>query len=180
MSGLMTNRWIGPISIVFGAICLLVSLISFNIAIGQLDDALTTAATYTEQVGVTDVMGLGGMIFWIVFVGAGLVAVGVGGYAQFMQVSKGGWIDVFISVIMGAISIVMVLVLYNITQSQLHTAWTTVNATVNVASFSGLLDIIGIFGIVTWAIMVLSAVSGVFGGIFGIVQRIRGKSAFGM
>jgi hypothetical protein len=176
MGGLSNNRWIGPISIVFGSICLLVSLISFNIAIGQLDDAVTAAATYTEQVGVVDIMGVSGLIFWIVFVGAGLVAVGVGGVAQFMQVKGGGWMDIFMSVIMGAVSIVMVLVLYNLTQTFLHTAYTTVNATVNKLKFAGLLDIIGIFGIVTWSIMVLSSVSGVFGAVFGIVQKFKGGS----
>ena len=70
----------GPFGlIIYGVIGIVVSLVMFTVAVGQLDTAITTAgATVNTMAGLTSIMGIYGIIFWIVISGAALALLGFG------------------------------------------------------------------------------------------------------
>src|SRR4030042_1385475 len=123
----------GLVSQVIGGAFIMFALILFGIGIGQLDTAYTAAGTYTEQVGLTDIMGVWGMIIFLVFVGAGLTVVAGGAVYNFVKTIKGGWMEAFLSFAMGAVGLVIALILNTITQGSLHDAYVTANAPTNIA-----------------------------------------------
>lgn len=169
------GQWMGFLAIVMGAVAMLVCLIMFNIGIGALDDAFTAAATYTEQTGLTDVMGIWGMIIFIIFMAAGIAALTGGSVVQWKKATTGGWMDVFMIAIMGGVTLVIALILNGSIQSALHTAYVTANATVNKAKFSGLLDIMQIWGMVIFLALMAAGISQIAGAAYGSYKHLTGK-----
>ena len=164
----------GMVSQVIGGAFILFALVLFGIGIDQLDTAYTAAATYTEQVGLTDIMGIWGMILFLVFVGAGITVIAGGAAYSFMKTIRGGWMDAFMSFAMGAVGLIIALILNTITQAQLHSAYVTANATTNLTSFAGMLSIMTIFGMLIFLTLIGSGVSGVVAAGWGAVRQIRG------
>ena len=150
------------------------ALILFAIGIDQLDTAYTAAAAYTEQVGLTDIMGIWGMILFLVFVGAGISVIAGGAVFNFVKTIRGGWMEAFMSFAMGAVGLIIALILNTISQAQLHTAYVAANATTNLASFSGMLSIMTIFGMLIFLTLIGSGVSGVVAAGWGAVRQVRG------
>lgn len=167
------KTWGGTLLTIFGTISMVICLVMFNIAIGALDDQLTTAATYTEMTSLTDVMGIFGMVIFILFMSLGLSSLVGGTYVNIKKALGGDWLSIAMSGISGGITIVIATVMNGIILAQLHTAYTTVNATVNKASLVGLLDIIGIWGIVIFVALMLSAGSQIVGSGVGAFKRVK-------
>jgi len=170
-----SNQWMGFLAIVMGTVAMLVCLIMFNIGIGSLDDAYTAAAAYTEQVGLTDVMGIWGLVIFIVFVAAGIAAMTGGAVIQWKKASGGGWMDVFMVAIMGGVTLVIALLMNGTIQGSLHTAYVTANATVNKAAFSGLLEVMTIWGMVIFLALMGSGISQLAGAAYGSYKHLTGK-----
>ena len=164
----------GLIGTIFGAVALLIALITFGIAIGQLDAAYTAAATYEDQVGLTDVMGIWGMVLFIIFMAVGLGSIAGSAAMQWVKIARGGWMEVFMGVIMGTVGVVVALILNTLILAQLHTAQVTVNATTNVASFSGLVSIMTIWGMVIFLVLISAGVSSLVAAGFGTYKKLRG------
>jgi len=167
------GNFAGLLGTIFGAIAILICLIGFGIAIDQLDTAYTSAATY-DQVGLTDVMGIWGMVLFVIFMSVGLAAVAGSAVLQWFRVSKGGWLEVFMAIIMGVVGIVIALILNTLVQAQLYAAQVTVNATTNVASFSGLVSIMTIWGMVIFLVLIGSGVSSLVAAGFGSYKQLKG------
>lgn len=174
-SSVMASRWSGFLAIVMGAVALLICLIGFNIGIGSLDTAYTAAAAYTEQVGLTDVMGIWGLVIFIIFMAAGIAALTGGSVIQWKKATTGGWMDVFMVAIMGTVTLVISLILNGTIQTALHTAYVTANATVNKASFTGLLDIMKIWGMVIFLALMGAGVSQLAAAAYGTYKHLAGK-----
>lgn len=168
------NQWMGFMVTVFGGVLLLISLIMFGIAIAQLDTSITSAGTYTEQVGVTSIMGIFGLVVFLVLTGSGLAAVTGGSVMTWKRTVGGGWMDVFLAFIMGTVSLVISLIVFGITQNQLHTAYVAANATVNKASFTGLLSIMGIFGVVFFLAYIGTGLSAIAAAGYGGYKNLKG------
>ena len=67
--------------IIFGVIAIIVSLVMFTVAVEQLDTVISTAdSTANEMAGLVDIMGVYGILFWVVISGAGLMMLGFGTY----------------------------------------------------------------------------------------------------
>lgn len=173
--GVMGSRWGGFLAIVMGCVAVLICLIGFNIGIGQLDTAYTAAATYTEQVGLTDVMGIWALIIFIIFMAAGLAALTGGSVIQWKKATTGGWMDVFLVAIMGTVTLVIALILNGTIQGALHTAYLTANATVNKANFSGLLNIMTIWGMVIFLALMGAGISQLAAAAYGSYKHLAGK-----
>jgi len=173
--GSKASQWMGFLAIVMGAVAMLVVLIMFNIGIDALDAAYTDATTYTEQVGLTDVMGIWGLVIFIIFMAAGIAALTGGSIVQWKKATTGGWMDVFMVAIMGGVTLVISLLLNGTIQSALHTAYVTVNATANLAEFSGLLDIMTIWGMVIFLALMGAGVSQLAGAAYGSYKHLTGK-----
>ncbi len=173
-----STGWLGFIAIVFGTVALLICLIMFGIGLDTLDTAYTSAATYTEQVGLTSVMGIWPLILFIIFMAAGLAAVGAGSYVNVKKALTGGWMDIFMVVIMGTVSLVISLLMNTTIQSQLHTAYvdaSNVSKTANIASFSGLLSVMTIWGMVIFLALMASGLSQLIGAAYGSYKHLAGK-----
>ncbi len=73
----------GPFGvIIMGVIAVIIALVMFNVALNQLDTAMTSVnATTNNFPGLYDVMGIWGMVLFIVLMGAGIGMIGGGAYA---------------------------------------------------------------------------------------------------
>lgn len=172
------NQWMGFIAIVFGTVAMLITLIMFSIGLDTLDTAYTSAATYTEQVGLTSVMGIWPLILFIIFMAAGLSALGAGSYVNIKKALSGGWMDVFMVVIMGTVSLIIALLMNTTIQAQLHTAYTSAantTQTVNIASFSGLLSTMTIWGMVIFLSLMATGLSQLVAAAYGSYKHLSGK-----
>ena len=165
---------VGLMSQVIGGAFILFALILFGIAINQLDTSYTSAATYLGQVGLTDIMGMFGMVIFLVFIGAGISVVAGGAVYNFSQTIHGGWMQAFLSFAMGAVGLVIALILNTISQTQLQAAGVTINGTTNIANFSGLYDVWTIFGMLIFLVLIGSGISGVVAAGVGAIRNIRG------
>jgi hypothetical protein len=164
----------GSLMIIMGVVVLLCCLIAYTIVISQVDTSYTTAATYTEQKGLAQSMGLLPMIFFIFFMALGMASIVAGTVKNFKSAATGASWQEIMGGIMGAVTVVIVLVLNDLIQSQLHTVYTTVNATVNKAHFAGVLGIIGIWGMVILWTLVGSCLTQVGGAVVGGVKKLKG------
>ena len=170
-----SNSMSGFLLIVFGCVAMLVCLIMFGIAIGSLDDAMTTAATYaTEMPGLVSVMGIWGLVIFLAFMTAGLGALAGGTYVSIKGRMGGGWMDMLMLAIMGGVTIVIALVMNGLIISQLHTAIQTANTTVNVASFTGLVSLMGIFGMVIFLSLMAAGLAMITGAAWGSYKKVKG------
>ncbi len=173
--GVMGGSMAGFMVTILGGVAMLIALIMFGIGIGQLDAAYTSAATYTEQVGLTSIMGIWAMVIFLILIAAGLAALGVGSYMQIKKATTGGWMDVFLVFIMGSVGLIIALILNTIIQGQLHTAYVTANATVNKASFPGMLSIITVFGMVIFLSLMGAGIAQISGSFYGTYKHLSGK-----
>ena len=172
------NKWMGFMSIIMGVVALLITLIMYGIALDNLDTAYTTAATYTEQVGLTDVMGIWPLVLFILFMTIGIGAIGVGAYVNVKKGLAGSWMDIFLVVIMGTVTIVIAILMNTTIQGQLHTVYITaanVTETVNIASFSGLLNVMTIFGMVIFLSLMAAGVGPILAAGYGGYKQLAGK-----
>lgn len=175
-AGFIQGHMAGFMSIIFGCVSLVICLITYLIALGQLDDAYTAAATYTEQVGLTDVMGIWPMVIFLVFMFIGLALIGAGAAVQVKKTVSGGWTDIFLGIVFGTVTIVIATILNNVIQGQLHTVYVTaanVSETANIASFAGLLDIMKIFGMVIFITLLSSGIAQLAGSAWGGFKNIK-------
>lgn len=163
----------GLIGQVIGGAFILFALILFAIGIDQLDTAYTAAGSYTEQVGLQDIMGVWGMILFLVFVGCGITVIAGSSVYNFVKTISGGWMQAFLSFAMGVVGLVIALILNTLVQGQLHTAYVAANATANKASFSGMLDIMTVFGMLIFLVLIGSGVSGIVAAGWGAVRNVR-------
>lgn len=77
--------------IIFGVIGIIISLVMFTVAVGQLDTVMTTAgATVNTMAGLTSIMGVYGILFWVVITGAALAMIGLGTYGAIRGRRGGG------------------------------------------------------------------------------------------
>ena len=169
-----SGPWAGTILTIFGSVSLLVCLIMFGIGIQQLDTAYTAAGTYTEQVSLQSIMGPFGMVIFLAFMMLGLGAVVGGGYLNIKRGLGGGWTEILMLAIFGGITLVISLIMFGIINTQLHTAYTTANGTTNIASFVGLLSVMGVWGVVIFVSMIGSALAQFGFAGFGAYNRIKG------
>lgn len=172
---LNASRWTGFLTIVFGAVAMLVCLIMFNVAIGSLDDAYTSASAFTEQVGLTEVMGIWGLVIFIIMMAAGIAALVGGSVVQWVKATYGSWMDVFMVAIIGTVTLVISLFLNGTIQTALHTSYVAANATVNKAAFVGLLDIMTIWGMVIFLALMGAGVSQLAGAAYGSYKHLTGR-----
>lgn len=168
------SSWGGTVLIIFGCIAMLVCLVMFTIAIGNLDTALTDAKTYTYMTGLSDTMGIFGLVTFLAFMVLGIGAIGGGAYANIKNRMSGSWMDLLMLAVMGGIAIVIALIMNGIILGQLDTAYGTANVTANVADFVGLLDVMSIFGLVIFITLMAGGLSQIGGAGFGAYKRIRG------
>jgi len=174
------NQWLGFIAIVMGTVSMLITLIMFSIGLDTLDTAYTSAATYTEQVGLTSVMGIWPLVLFIIFMAAGIGALTAGAYINVKKALSGGWIDVFMVVIMGTVSLIIALLMNTTIQAQLHTAYTDAactTKTANIASFSGLLSTMTIWGMVIFLSLMATGISQIGAAAYGSYKHLSGKMA---
>lgn len=163
---------------VFGGVMMLIALVLYGIALGQLDTAYTAAETYTEQVGLTDIMGIFPMVIFLVIVGVGIAALAGGSIMGWKRAMSGGWTAVFMSFVMGVVGLVIALILNTLIQGQLNTVYTTaanVSETVNIASFPGLLSIMTIWGMVIFIALISSGISGIVAAGVGGYKQIKAQ-----
>ncbi|OGO00998.1 MAG: hypothetical protein A2Y58_03235 [Chloroflexi bacterium RBG_13_51_52] len=170
-----SGQWMGFMAIIMGIVALIINLIMFNVGIGALDDAYTAAATYTEQIGLLDIMGIWGMVIFLIFVAAGIAALTGGSVMQWRKAVAGSWMDVFMVAIMGGVTLVIALILNGIAQTTLHTAYLAANATVNKAHFTGLLDIMGIWGMVIFVSLMAAGIAQIAAAAYGSYKHLAGK-----
>lgn len=168
------KSWFGFVAIVLGCVSAIVAFLMFGIAIDQLDDAYTAVAGYTEAVGLQSVMGMWGMVLFLVFALIGLAGIVGGAVSNTLSGLKGNWMGIMMGIIMGGVTIAIAVIMNGLIQSQLHAAWVTANATVNKASFVGMLDIMGIFGMVYFISLMIAGVAPIVGGIVGGYRKVRG------
>lgn len=168
------NPWAGTISIVFGTIAMLACLIMFGIGIQQLDSAITSAASYTEQTSLVNIMGIFGIVIFLAFMLLGLAGL-VGGTYYNVKNNSGDWSQLVLLAIMGGITLVITLIMFGINNTQLHTAYTTANACTNKTYMVGLTDIMGIWGMVLFVIMLGSALSQIGFAVWGGGKKLFGK-----
>ena len=102
-----SSPWMGFLVTIFAAIAMLIDLIIFSIALDSLDTAYTAAATYTEQVGLTSVMGIWPLVLFVIFMAAGLAALAGGAIIQARRAITGGWMDVFLTAVMGGVALII-------------------------------------------------------------------------
>ena len=170
------GMWAGSLAIIFGAVALVICLITFGIAIDQLDTSVTSAISYTEMIGLDDVMGVMGMVIFIVFMALGLGGLVGGSIMQWRQAMGGGWASLFMVAIMGAVTVVIALVVNDVALEQLDAAMTTVNSTTNYSSyFTGLFNIMGVFGLVIFVSLLGAALSQFAGFGVGAYRKLSGR-----
>lgn len=164
--GGMNKRAIPFIGLILGGIALFVTMIAFGITLTQWDSSYTTAATYTEQVGVTDIMGIMPLLLFVLFQAVGIGALVGTGVLNYKTAANGGFIEIFLAIVYAAIGVVVAVIIWNLNQGQLHTVYNAANATnlTNSASFTGLQDIITAWGIVD-LIAIMSPALGAIAGI---------------
>ena len=168
------SMWGGSLAIIFGAVALVICLITFGIAIGQLDTSITTAATYTQMVGLDDIMGVFGMVIFIAFMALGLGGLVGGSIMQWQKSMSGSWSDLFMVAIMGGVTLVVALVVNTIALAQLDTAMTTVNSSTNYAAyFTGLFNIMGVFGMVIFVSLIGASLAQFAGFGIGAYRKLR-------
>jgi len=163
---------------IFGAVMMLIALILFGIGLSSLDTAYTAAATYTEQVGLTDIMGIFALVIFLVVMGVGIAALGAGSVMSWRRAQSGGWMGVFMAFVMGVVGLVIALLLNTIIQGQLHTVYTTAanaSETVNIAQFAGLLDVMTIWGMIIFISLIASGITGIVGAGVGGYKTLRAK-----
>lgn len=158
---------------IIAGIVILVNLIVFGIALSSLDTAITTAGTYTEQVGVGQVLGSMGMVVFVVFMVAGIAVLSGAAFVATKKAMSGGLTDILMGAISGGISIVVAFIIYGLTQSQLHTAYLAANATVNKTQLAGLVTIIPIFGIVLAVLFVSAGIAPLVGAGVGGYKAVK-------
>lgn len=172
------SNWGGFVSIIMGAVAMLVCLITYSIALDNLDTAYTTAATYTEQVGLTSVMGIWPLVLFMIFMAAGLAALGGGAYVQAKKALGGSWVDIILVIVMGTVTIVIATLMNTTIQGQLHTAYTNAactTITANIASFSGLLNIMTIWGMVIFLTLMAAGIVPIGAAMYGSYKHLAGR-----
>ena len=170
------SQWSGFIAIVFGAVALLVDLIAYGIVLSNYDTAYTTASGYTWMTGLTSIMGIWPMVLFLVFMAAGIGAIGVGAYMNWRRAAHGSWTDIFIVFIMGAVSVVITVIMFGIINTQMNTLAVAINATTNVASFVGLVSIVGIWPMVIFLVMIGASVAQMGAAGYGGYKQLAGKT----
>ena len=170
------NQWMGFMAIIMGVVALLICLIMYGIALTNLDTAYTTAATYTEQVGLTSVMGIWPLVLFLLFMTLGLGAIGVGAYINTKKALSGGWMEIFLVVVMGTVTIVVAVLMNTTIQGQLHTTYVAANATTNIDQFQGLLSIMKIFGMVIFLGLMASGIAPIAAAGYSGFKHLAGKT----
>ncbi len=163
----------GLIGQVIGGTLMLFALILFGIAISQLDGAYTSAIAY-DQVGLTDIMGIFGMVLFLVFVGAGVAVLGGTAVYIYSKSVSGGWMGAFLGFAFATVGLVIALILNTILQSQLNTQQVAINALSNVSNFPGLYDISRIWGMIIFLSLLAPGIAGISGSVVGAIGKIRG------
>lgn len=87
IKGSMSGGWMGVMMLlIYGGVALVISLITNSLALTQLDTAMTTVnSTTNELTGTLDIMGIFGMVIFLSYIGAGmamLVAAGISGFKK--------------------------------------------------------------------------------------------------
>lgn len=178
ISGVASGRWAPFITIVMGTVALLVTLIMYGIALDTLDTAYTSASAYTEQTGLTSVMGIWPLVLFVIFMAVGLAAISAGSYLGSKRAITGSWMDVFLGVIMGSITIVIALLMNTTIQSTLHGVYTNAQCTTttaNIANFSGLLNVMGIWGMVIFLVLMAAGIAQIAAAGYGSYKHLAGK-----
>ncbi len=173
-----SSPWMGFLVTIFGAIAMLIDLIIFSIALDSLDTAYTAAATYTEQVGLTSVMGIWPLVLFVIFMAAGLAALAGGAIMQAKKAITGGWMDVFLTAVMGGVALIISALLNTTIQAQLHTAYAAAactTSTANIASFAGLLSIMTVFGMVIFLSLMGAGIGQIAAAAYGGYKHLAGR-----
>src|SRR4030043_163832 len=87
---------------------------------------------------------------------------------------SGQWMG-FMAIIMGIVALIITLILNGIAQTTLHTAYLAANATVNKAHFTGLLDIMGIWGMVIFVSLMAAGIAQIAAAAYGSYKHLAGK-----
>jgi hypothetical protein len=159
-----------------GTVAMLIALITFQIVLSNFDTAYTSASGYTWMTGLTSIMGVWPMVLLILFMVAGLGGIGVGAYINWRKATGGSWNDIFMVFVMGAVSCVIAIIMFGIVNTQMHTLAVAINATTNIASFTGLYNMVTIWPMVIFVIMMAGAVSAIVAAGIGGWRNIRGRS----
>lgn len=169
------GNFLGIGGMVFGTIALMICLIGFGIVLSSLDTSYTTAATYAEQVGLTDVMGIWPMVLFVIFMMVGLGMISSGAFMSYKRASGGNWMGIFMAIIASVVAVVIGVIMFGTVNTQLHTTAVAINATTNVASFSGLVSIVSIWGMVIFIVIMMAAAGSLAGAVVGGYRRVRGN-----
>lgn len=162
---------------IFGAVAMLIALITFGIALSNFDTTYTAVSGYSWMTGLTSVMGPFPMVIFLAFMVAGLSGIGYGAYQNFKMASAGGWTNVFYGFVMSAVSVVIMLILFGIIATQLNTTGVAINATTNIASFVGLYSISTIWPLVVFVTMIGAALAPLAGVGYMAVQAVRSRQS---
>jgi len=172
--GVMQGPYGASMLVIMGAISMVISLIIFGISIQQLDTGITSALTYGWATGLPQTMGIFGMVFFLLFVGIGLGGLGGGALLNVKRAIRGGGSEIFISIVMGGVTLMIALIVFNMTLTQLNTAIGVVNSTTNYATyFTNTVSIMGVFGLVIFVTFVGAAIAQMVAGVFGIYKQAR-------
>ena len=170
-----TNAWTGFIGVVMGGVALMICLIMYGIFLTNYDTAYTAAAGYTWQTGLTSIMGIWPMVIFLVVMAVGLAAVAGGTMMSVKKTLGGSWIDVFMGVVTGVVTLIIVIIIWGIVNTQFNTTAVAINATTNVASFSGIVSIIGIWPMITFLAMMASGIAQIGAAGYASYSHLRGR-----
>jgi len=169
------NTWTGFIGVVMGGVALMVCLIMYGIFLTNYDTAYTAAGGYSWEVGLTSIMGIWPMVIFLVIMSVGLAAVAGGTMLSIKKTLSGGWVDVFMGIVTGVVSLIIVVIIWGIVNTQFNTTAVAINATTNKASWSGLVSIIGIWPMITFLAMMASGIAQIGAAGYASYQHLRGR-----
>lgn len=115
-----SETWSGPSAILFGCIAMIISLVILESSMTELYTSYVNALSYTEMVALSDIIPVFGIIVYFCFLFIGLSAIGLGSYFNTCKGLHSDWLGCSGIAIMGTITIVISLVMFNTIQGQLH------------------------------------------------------------
>lgn len=160
---------------ILGIVAFVVGLIMYGIVLSTLDTAYTTISGYTWESNLNSIVGIWPMVLLVLFMIAGVAGISGGALINWKKGSSGKGLDAFMVFIMGGLSIVIGILMFNIANTQMNTLAVAINATTNIASFTGLYSMITIWPIVVFIVMMVGAASQIVAAGFGAYKSVRGS-----
>jgi len=152
---------------ILGGIAVLISLAMFTLTIGQIDSDITLVLTYPEQASSIQLVSPLTIVIFLASLTVGIGLLTAGGIGAGKRAAAGGMMEIFLAIVMAGVAGYIAFVMYGMSATQLHTAWTTVNASVNKSYFTSTLSVMGVGGILLLVGFVSNAMSSLVGAGIG-------------